>query len=154
MSGNNWKLPLAVAVAVIVGINGWRVIAGDLTPPAGPVAPTMKTLDQLSAEHAAIQAAIPAAGGGVSRVVRGVIEFPDGVHEASALIPLPALNPNKCVVLLSDSIYAALYGGTDTNLRARNGAIVTGLTANQITVQVDSGAGLARRVSYQIIEYP
>lgn len=154
MRRHDWKLLLAVAVVIVVGLSGWRAIAGELTPPAGPVAPTMKTLDQLSAEHAAIQAALPAAGGGFSRVVRGVIDFPDGVHEASALIQIPALNPNKCVVLLSDSVYTALSGGTDTNLRARNGAIVTSLTANQITVLVDSSSGLARRVSYQIIEYP
>ena len=35
-----------VAAAAVIGL-GFFAIAGDLTPPAGPVAPTMKTLDEV-----------------------------------------------------------------------------------------------------------
>lgn len=128
--------------------------AGQLSPPSGPVAPTMKSLDDLSAEHAAILAAIGGgsggAGGGVKRVIHGLLDFPAGTYTVSQAIS-PAINPAKAQVVLDPSVYINVSSATYT--AARTGGCVTELTAEQITVMIDNTSNFTRKVSYQIIEY-
>lgn len=131
--------------------------AGDLNPPAGPVAPTMKTLGQLSAEHAQLASAIAGipggGGGGVKQVVRGCIELAGGTFEASATFS-PEINPAKSVVVLSDSVLKTMLSGSANQLSPRNGACLVDLTSTTITVRVDDVPPTSiRQVSYQIIEY-
>ncbi len=146
---------IVAGLAVCLGLVLWAN-AGDLNPPAGPVTPTMKTLDQLSAEHAQLASAIAGisgGGGGVKQVVHGCIEFASGTFEASATFS-PEINPSKSVAVLSDSVVKTLLNSTMNQLTTRNGACVVGLTSTTITIRVDDAPpSSVRQVSYQIIEY-
>lgn len=145
MSHRSQGWAVFVFVAVVAGVAFWGH-AGDLRPPAGPVAPTMKTLDQLSAQIAALQAP-------VKQVVRGVIPFPKDQREASQTLS-SAVNPAKSVVMLSDAVATAPPVSSDPNWGTRTGACVTSLTGSQITIRVDASVLLApAEVSYQVIEY-
>ncbi len=142
---NRMLVPCLVACGVVAAVGAIWVRAGDLRPPAGPIAPTMKTLDQISAQIAALQAPI-------RQVVRGVIQVPKDQREASAVFA-PAVNPARCVVLLSDSVATGINSSYTANI-ARTGACVASLTATQVTIRVDSCITMVpMEVGYQIIEY-
>ncbi len=64
-------LPICVAI-VIAG--AWLARAGDLNPPAGPVAPTMKTLSEIHTLAEAIHSAVLA--GGASSSCTGTLSDP------------------------------------------------------------------------------
>ncbi|GMU22099.1 MAG: hypothetical protein AMXMBFR13_21870 [Phycisphaerae bacterium] len=132
---------------VVVGTAVW-VQAGPLTPPAGPVAPTMKTLNELSDQIAAVQAALPPAG--VKRVIRGVITLNTGETEKSQNFS-PSVDPAKSVVLLSEAVIVVVQGAP-SSLVARNGAAVLSLGASSVTVATDPQQS-QQRLSYQIVEY-
>ncbi|MCK4417790.1 MAG: hypothetical protein KAV99_06450 [Candidatus Latescibacteria bacterium] len=85
----------------------------------------------------------------VNRVVRGVIEFSGYTHENYQDFS-PSIDPSKSVVLLSSPVWTSSGSGSLVK-----GAMVVSLTANRITVMVDSGLSgiLPTGVSYQIIEY-
>jgi hypothetical protein len=138
-------LLVAFTAVVVAGTVLW-VNAGSLTPPAGPVAPTMRTLDQISADIASLQAP-------VKRVVRGVITFDkDGAPELSQAFA-PPIDPSKSVVSLSDAV-AMDCNLTPAPVIARHGACLISLTATQITVRVDNNIPITgAKVSYQIVEY-
>jgi hypothetical protein len=142
----------AILLAALIGIGLW-VQAGEIQPPPGPVGPTMKTLADLSDEHAAIQAALAggAGSGSIKQIVRGVIEYVSDEKEREVVLPTQ-VNPEKCLVLLSDVVMNAYAAPTTNTLAGRNGAAVVSLTQTHITVGVDYQPFL-RRVSYQIIEY-
>lgn len=146
---------IVVGLAVCLGLVLWAR-AGDLNPPAGPVAPTMKTLDQLSAEHAQLASAIAGisvGSGGVKQVVHGCIEFPGSVFEASATFS-PEINPSKSVVVLGEPVLKTYFTSTTNALSPRNGACLVDLTSTTITVRVDDvPPSTIRQMSYQIIEY-
>ncbi|MDM8006243.1 MAG: hypothetical protein QUV05_08875 [Phycisphaerae bacterium] len=146
---------IVVGLAVCLGLVLWAR-AGDLNPPAGPVAPTMKTLDQLSAEHAQLASAVAemsGGAGGVKQVVHGCIEFDGGVFEASATFS-PEINPSKSVVVLGEPVLKTYLTSTANPLSPRNGACLVELTSTTITVRVDDvPPSTIRQVSYQIIEY-
>lgn len=142
-----FTVPIILIVAAIV-------TAGQLSPPAGPVAPTMKSLADLSAEHAAIQAAIGSGGGGggaIKRVIRGTMTFDSGTHEATADIA-PPLDPAKSVVLPMTVVYTGTSGSAGTTLHARNG-VCAELTEGQLRVFLDAQPSLNRKLAYQIVEY-
>lgn len=141
---------LGTAVAVVAGL-GMFAHGGDLNPPAGPVAPTMTTLSEISAQISALGSA--GGGGTPKRVVRGVIAFADGECEKTVTFS-PAVNPVKSVVVLSPLVHMmTTSGGSDAQI-ARNGACLIDLTSTSIALATDAWAGVPRRVSYQIIEYP
>ena len=148
---------VSMAVMVLLGVVLWAQ-AGDVNPPPGPVAPTMKTLDQLSGEHAQLASAIAGVGGGggggVNRVVQGVVDFPSGSLDDVTKTFSPEIDPSKSVVVLSDAVIGSASGGTMNNLTPRNGSCLVALTSSSLTVGIDVGPPTApRRVSYQIIEY-
>lgn len=84
-------LTLAICGAVVIG-GAWLATAGDLNPPAGPVAPTMRTLDEIYD--------LVAASGGPA-------ECPPCVWEASFF---PDVDPNiwRLVVPGSGVIHAVI----------------------------------------------
>ncbi len=135
---------VAACLFVSAGAALW-VYAGNLTPPAGPVTPTMKTLDQLSAQITALQAP-------VKQVVRGVLTFPKDQREVSQTLAA-AVNPARSVVMLDNAV-ATAQPISDPNFVVRNGACLVSLSGSQITVRVDANiASVGVEVSYQIIEY-
>jgi len=139
-------LVASVLLIATIGITLY-VNAGSLTPPAGPVAPTMRTLDQLSAEIAAIQA-----GGGIKRVIRGVIDVPKDQMEETQTFS-PSVDPAKCIVTLSEPVATLAPSSVDV-LFLRNGACVMSLQPSALTVRVDSSnLKSPMKVGYQIIEY-
>ncbi|MGB9626226.1 MAG: hypothetical protein ACPMAQ_15340 [Phycisphaerae bacterium] len=143
--------PLSFTVLVAVGIVAAGVLwvhAGSLTPPAGPVAPTMKTLDEISGQIAALPPA------SIKRIVRGVIAIPRGAGTAEGSSTFsPAIDPSRSVVLLSDAVFGEFEGSVDAKL-SRNGACLVSLSSTQITVRVDNLTNvIGVTVSYQIIEY-
>jgi len=151
MNRHSSKVTGLAAVLTIMGIVIW-VKAGDLNPPPGPVGPTMKTLDQLSAEHAQLGASIAALQGAIAspikQVIRGVISVPAGTYTQSQTFS-PPVNPSKCVVILSDAVIPYLFGA---DMYPREGAALDSLSASQITVVVNY-IPFAAKVSYQIVEY-
>jgi len=156
VSSHRIRGSIVASLAVCLGLVLWAN-AGDLNPPAGPVTPTMKTLAQLSAEHAQLAGAIAGisggGGGGVKQIVRGVVELASGVPQSSASFS-PEINPSKSVVVLSDAVIVNMVSSFTNTLGGRSGACLMELTASSITVRVDETTATGiRRVSYQIIEY-
>ena len=117
--------------------------AGSLEPNAPPQ-PTMVTLSQLSNQIAALSSP-------VEKVVRGLITFPK--NEATGIDDFsPAVDPNRCVVLLSDSVATEHTTADYPDWLGRTGACLIDLTDSQITVRVEPHPA-DQKVSYQIIEY-
>jgi hypothetical protein len=146
---------IVVGLAVCLGLVLWAR-AGDLNPPAGPVAPTMKTLDQLSTEHAQLASSIAAigGGGGIKGIIRGVVTFNDNEWEVSQAFN-PAIDPTRSLVVLDNAVMTMNVSTNVTNAaKARNGACLVNLTSSSITIRIDQTGPIAvHRVSYQIIEY-
>jgi hypothetical protein len=142
MRNRFWDTTVPVCLAIVV-IGGWLATAGTLTPPAGPVAPTMKTLDEISAQIGT---------GGIKQVIRGVITFAVNQEELSQSFA-PTIDPAKSVVTLSPSC-ATDFNSTTAAMAGRTGSCVTNLTSSQITIRVDTSVRIVgAKVSYQIIEY-
>ena len=120
--------------------------AGNLEPTAPPQ-PTMVTLDQISAQIAALSSPI-------GKVVRGVITFPDSTYGGGVELSQafsPAVDPNRSLVMLSPTVTSE-NPGADSSWVARTGACLIELTETQITVRVEP-LPVVKKVSYQIIEY-
>jgi len=138
-------------VLVIIGLTALLFVvfdcltgkAGNLEPAAAP-APTMVTLSQLSAQ-------IQALSSPVEKVVRGVITFQNGGAVESTQDFSPTVDPNRSIVLLSDSV-ASAHENTEDMWIARTGACLIDLSTSQITVGVEPHPA-EQKVSYQIIEY-
>ena len=132
---------LVMAFAIINGK------AGSLEPTAPP-GPTMVTLDQLNAK-------IDALSSPVEKVVHGTISLPSTTSEqaveATQTLPV-VVDPNHCVVLLSDSVASEHIATNASYWEGRTGVCVAAFTTTTIKVR---GEGLrsAQTVSYQIIQY-
>jgi hypothetical protein len=133
----------SIVLVVVAGVGAW-VYAGQINPPPGPVAPTMKSLGEISADIAALQ------GGGVKQVLRGVITFTADQTLLSATLS-PTIDPAKSVVMLGNTVTDQMPP-INNAAYARSSACVVSLSASSLTVAIDA-ISLARRVSYQVIEY-
>ncbi len=118
--------------------------AGSLEPNAPPQ-PTMVTLSQLSAQ-------IEALSSPVEKVVRGLITFQNGQLVEQVQGFSPAVDPNRCVVLLSDTVATEHTVSDYPDWLGRTGACLINLTDSQITVRIEDHQA-EQKVSYQIIEY-
>ena len=118
--------------------------AGSLEPNAPPQ-PTMVTLSEISAQ-------IETLSSPVEKVVRGVITFPYPGNTEQSQGFLPAVDPNRSIVLLSDAVATEHTTLDSPDWLGRTGACLTNLTEKQITVEVENHQA-DQKVSYQIIEY-
>jgi len=139
------KTKTAVSVLVLAGLVVFALTAvGGNLEPSAPPGPTMKTLDEISAQIAALSSP-------VNKVVRGVINFnwaePTSKTQEFSL----SVDPNKSVVYLSDAV-GYVSGNIDETI-ARNGACLMSLTESEITVAVEPHGQFNQKVSYQIVEY-
>jgi len=139
----NVSLVIALTALLFIVLDCLTGKAGSLEPTAAP-APTMVTLDQLSAQ-------IQALSSPVEKVVRGLITFPYGQSVEQYQDFSPSVDPNRCVVLLSGAV-ATQHPITTDEWIARTAACLVELTDSQIAVRVDPHP-TEQRVSYQIIEY-
>ena len=139
-------------VLVVIGLTALLFVvfdcltgkAGNLEPAAAP-APTMVTLSQLSAQ-------IQALSSPVEKVVRGVITFQNGGAMESTQDFSPTVDPNRSIVLLSDTVATEHTIPDYPDWLARTGACLINLTGSQITVRIEDHQA-EQKVSYQIIEY-
>ena len=139
-----------VSIAAVVAI-AWCATAGPLTPPEGPVTPTMKTLDEISAQITALSESLGSRGG-VKRVIRGTTTYTRNSNPVQTLTFSPTINPEKSVA--QATCCSTEYVNTNPPANARNAVCVTDLTETSITVQVDKVlVTTPLLVSYQIIEY-
>jgi len=117
--------------------------AGSLEPYAAPQ-PTMVTLDQLSIQIAELSSP-------VKKVVKGIITFEDDVSSKTETFT-PTVDPNRCIVLLSDAVSCELPTTDDNVWMSRTGTCLFSLTDSAITILTEPHPAV-RNVSYQIIEY-
>jgi len=122
--------------------------AGSLNPDLPPGS-TMVTLSELSAK-------IDALSSPVEKVVRGIITLPANSNEQAVdsneqSLPV-TVDPNRCVVLLSDAI-SSDHSGAATYWTARNGTCLVALTPTAIIVRAEGLRTQTQTVSYQIIQY-
>lgn len=141
----NVLLVVVLLALVFIVFDCLKGKAGSLQPYAPPQ-PTMVTLSQLDAK-------IDALSTPVNKVIRGVILFGKNVATEVTGTFSPAVDPSRCVVLLSDPI--AFNRDSNPTYRdwiSRTGACLINLTETQITVQVELQSA-SQKLSYQIIEY-
>ncbi len=131
-------------VAVFAIINGR---AGSLEP-TSPPGSTMVTLDQISAKIDALSCP-------VEKVIHGTITLPSATSEqaveAEQSLPV-TVDPNHCVVLLSDSVASEHIGTSVSYWESRTGVAVTSFTTTTIKVKGE-GLRTTQTISYQIIKY-
>ena len=135
---------LILTALLLMVFDGLTGKAGNLEPNAPPQ-PTMVTLSQLSAQIAALSSP-------VEKVVRGLITFQNGQPVEQYQDFSPAVDPNRCVVLLSDAVATEHTASDYPAWLGRTGACLINLTDSQITVRVEDHQA-EQKVSYQIIEY-
>jgi len=137
------SLIIVLTALLFIGLHCLTGKAGNLEPGAAP-APTMVTLDQLSAQ-------IQALSSPVEKVIRGLITFQYGQSVEQYQDFSPAVDPNRCIVLLSDTV-ATTHPTTTDEWIARATACLVDLTDSRITVRVEPHPA-EQKVSYQIIEH-
>ena len=123
---------ISLIALLTVAFGGWFAAAGRATAQE-----TVERSEPAGAEPVQI----------VRRVLRGVLTFDRGEHQATAKLASP-VEVDKCVVTLSDAI---VRGERDYG-NPRGGAIVAEFSETRLIVWTDEQR-TRRLVSYQIIEY-